>query len=912
MKWFRSNAVRGCLFVLAVGTAAPYAQAETAAQIVEKVRAALGIDAFEKQDKAVRLDGSVQNMGLTGTQTLLFDSAGRFRSVTDSQITRDTVFDGKTVRTRDVGGEVADEYFGDRTESLFSTWAATGLWFSREHDREFVLDNKTDEKNVILKIEFDEGRVSGEVTIDRATWRPTSWTLHHPVGDSTMTLKGEVRAGPLILPREIQLVSEHGSNLKGVVTNAELVPTPQWSVELASLKTKQDATFDSAVPSRLDVKKAPTGHLLVHPLVGGKDLGWFIFDTGAGTNVLEKRVIAKAKFETFGTVPAVGIGGATQASWCRPSTLQLGPITLHEPLTVVMNLSFLDQHMGVKVAGIIGYGTLARCLVELDLAASEINIHDSAKFHLTGADWSPLMLYNRVPCVTGRFEGHDAFFRLDTGAGGTMTFHAPTVERLDLLEGRKSESAMLGGVGGVKPARSAKVKWVEFGGKRHKKIRATFATQAAGAFADPYIDANIGGELIGKSVMIIDYPNSRIAFKWKSEQSGSESKPDVNDQTTAARAKPGRHSAHDKVAPTTPMEMVNDRPVIELRVQGKGPYRFVFDTGAGVTILTPELARELKIEATGKTRIGDPSAPHGIEVDTVNVDIGLCAENISDVPAVVWDDKAIFSALGDVHGIIGTAALPDYVVTLDFEKEQFRLSKEPLPNTDGTVHCDNQHGIPALDLSIGERIFPAQIDTGKSRDFSIPARLRNKLKYKSPPVSAQGRTANGEFDMEIATLDGTVKIAGCKIVDPELEITDRFRQGVVGTGVLRRFVIELDLAHERARFTPIPGWKLPESEKRRYGMMMSMGDGPVKIAGVVPGSIADRAGLKENDVVLKANGQDFEAMNFSERGKIARQSPLVLTVEREGQPIEIKLSFDDPPSPKSNQPKKEKWVEKGK
>jgi len=30
------------------------------------------------------------------------------------------------------------------------------------------------------------------------------------------------------------------------------------------------------------VKRAPTGHPLVKPVVNGQDTGWFIFDTGAG------------------------------------------------------------------------------------------------------------------------------------------------------------------------------------------------------------------------------------------------------------------------------------------------------------------------------------------------------------------------------------------------------------------------------------------------------------------------------------------------------------------------------------------------------------------------------------------------------------------------------------------------------
>lgn len=877
------------------------ARADDAAQIVKNVRSALGVDAFEKQDKAVRLEGPQEILGLKGAYTLTFDAAGCFHRSSDALVPLESIFDGETVRARDLGGEVTEQLLGDRTEALFNIWAVTGLWFSKDRCKDFVLDEKAGtDKIAVLQIALDDGRVRASVKIDRQTWRPTGWTFHGPIGNSTFEFSGQTRAGPLLVPTDIRIESENGSRISTGTTKADLVPVPQWSAELTALKPPNDTSFDGDIPPELEVKKVQTGHLLVHPLVNGKDLGWFIFDTGAGQNVFDQRVIKDADLKTFGAVPAVGVGGATKASLCRPKTLQLGPMTLREPLAVVMDLAFLDPFMGVKIAGIVGYGTFARCLVDFDLAKAKISIHDPAKYELSGANWTRLLIYDRVPCVPGRFEDHDGTFRLDTGAAGTLSFHAPTVERLKLLEGRKNSMSMVGGVGGMKKARSGKIKSLEFGGKKHKKMEATFATEAAGAFADPYIDANIGGDVIGKSVMVIDYPHSRIAFKWKPKKIKAATHTGGPDEASSAKASSKKHSTHRAQAHSTPMEMVNDRPVIEIRVQGKGPYRFVFDTGAGITVLTPELARELKLESTGKTQIGDPSAPNAIEVDSVNVDFELCGEKFSDVSAVVWDDNAIFSALGDVRGIVGMTTLVDRVVTLDFAEKQFRLSKRPLSET-GTVPCENHHGMPMMELSIGGQTVPVHLDTGKTRDLSIPAKLRNKLKFKHPPVSAQARSANGEFDMEIATLDGSAEIAGYKIADPELELTDRFRQAVMGTGILRRFVIDIDLAGERARFTPIKGWKLPASEKRRYGIMMSMGNGPVAITGVIPGSVAERAGLQKDDVILKANGKDFEALNFSERGQIVRRSPLALTIERDGKQIEIKLVFDDQPNPSEDE-----------
>ncbi|HKQ50282.1 MAG TPA: aspartyl protease family protein [Phycisphaerae bacterium] len=883
--------IAATIFVLA----APL-HAHDAAEVVEKVRAALGIDAFEKSDRAVRLSGPLEFAGLKGTQTAIFDAAGRFKEKFDAQLSRATVFDGKTVRARDIGGEVVDQALGDRTEALFGAWAASGLWFSGDRATSLVLDDDAgDEKTVDLTFSLDDGRAAGSVTIDRKTWRPIRWQFDDPVSKSTMEFEGELRVGPLRLPRKITAKTENGSVTISEFTQAELIPIPDWSAELADLAPTTSSSVDAAAAARLEVRRAPTGHLMVHPRVNGKDLGWFIFDTGAGQNVLDLRAIEEADLETFAEVPAVGAGGATTASFCRPRTLQLGPLTLRNSLAAGMDLAFLDAHMGEKIAGIIGYGTLAQCVVEFEVSAESISVFDPATYKLAKGDWTPLILYDRVPAVPGRFEDHDAVFRLDTGAGGTVMFHAPTVERLKLLDGRKTQTAMYGGVGGMKSSRSGRIKWLEFGGQRQKKVEAGFATEAVGAFADPYIDGNIGTDLLSESVMVLDYPHSRIAFQWKPSAKKKAAErvaahaPQSNKRDEASSK---RRSSPSSVS-VTPMKMENDRPVIDVRVQGRGPFRFVFDTGAGVAILSPELAEKLKIESSGKTRIGDPAAPHAVEVDTATVDFEICGEKFKDVSAVVWGDKAILAGLGDVDGIVGLPAISDRVVTLDFAKKELRLSKEPLPEGDGTVTCWSPHGIPLLDLSIGGETVPAHLDTGMTRDLSVPSELRDKLTLKGSPTPARARTASGEFELEIATLDGPAEIAGQKIVDPDLEFNKRFEHAVVGTGVLSRFTVELDLDGGRARFTPIPGWKPDPSQKRRYGMMMSMSDGPVTIAGVVPKSIAERAGLKTGDRIVKANGRVFESLNFSERGKVLKQSPLALVIERDGKPIEITLAFDD-------------------
>ena len=61
-------------------------------------------------------------------------------------------------------------------------------------------------------------------------------------------------------------------------------------------------------------------------------------------------------------------------------------------------------------------------------------------------------------------------------------------------------------------------------------------------------------------------------------------------------------------------------PMIEAKINGKGPFTFVLDTGAGTNVLDPKLADELELVSTGTTRLGDPSAPNAIEANTYELE----------------------------------------------------------------------------------------------------------------------------------------------------------------------------------------------------------------------------------------------------------------------------------------------------
>jgi len=145
------------------------------------------------------------------------------------------------------------------------------------------------------------------------------------------------------------------------------------------------------------------------------------------------------------------VGGKEAAAFRQGRLFELGPLRFENPMYVELDLSFLAGIFDEEIVGIVGYDVFARSVVELDPATGEASLHDPATYTLKGGEWRELLLDGRVPAVQASFEGHTGLFRLDTGANGTVTFHGPTVARLDLLAGRELGSGSAGGVGGSIP-----------------------------------------------------------------------------------------------------------------------------------------------------------------------------------------------------------------------------------------------------------------------------------------------------------------------------------------------------------------------------------------------------------------------------------------------------------------------------
>ena len=116
--------------------------------------------------------------------------------------------------------------------------------------------------------------------------------------------------------------------------------------------------------------------------------------------------------------------------------------------------------------------------------------------------------------------------------------------------------------------------------------------------------------------------------------------------------------------------------IVSVKINGRGPYDFVLDTGATFTCVDDALADELKLPewkgGFGTVVVGPAGgAMKLLKIDTLEVGDAKA----SGLVACSLDlDRIAPPGLG-IHGLVGLNFLKPYRVTIDFEKKSLRLEK---------------------------------------------------------------------------------------------------------------------------------------------------------------------------------------------------------------------------------------------
>jgi hypothetical protein len=264
-----------------------------------------------------------------------------------------------------------------------------------------------------------------------------------------------------------------------------------------------------------------------------------------------------------------------------------------------------------------------------------------------------------------------------------------------------------------------------------------------------------------------------------------------------------------------PLEMLDGRPTISISLNGRGPFRFIVDSGATATLVDPRLTAELGLAPVARALAGDPSGGPPREVEVFEAaELVIADGRFHDVRLIGLDDGAVWERLGGVRGVLSTRFMAGNVVILDFVAGELGIAPGSLAEGDGSVaYADPQRPIPNLRIDVVGHSVDADIDSGNKASLSLPAALRDSLSFTGELTTDSVRLVTRTMQVQRGRLDGSVRIAGLVFDRPQIDLQDGFPFANVGSQFLGGLVLAIDPANARLRLSREAAAEPPPSQE---------------------------------------------------------------------------------------------------
>ncbi len=274
-----------------------------------------------------------------------------------------------------------------------------------------------------------------------------------------------------------------------------------------------------------------------------------------------------------------------------------------------------------------------------------------------------------------------------------------------------------------------------------------------------------------------------------------------------------------------PLNIWNGIPLVDVHVDGRGPYRFAFDLEGSGGSIDSDLAREL-----GLCDAGDGVAVCA-KVSAADLTIGSLT-----LPGAVLEgeDAGRFGDDADrPRGVLRLGLLSDYLATLDYPNETFVFARGTLAAGDDGVlgYVLDDQGRPTLPLWIKGKRVDTIIDPTLPGGIILNRKHVERLSLPEEPMMI-GRTMNeeGTFPILSASFGGTIMLGEQALDHSSLRFIDLVDEAGIGQEVLNEFAITFDQANRRVRFVKDEGQGQRQQQLAAAVASMDEGSAALKAA----------------------------------------------------------------------------------
>ncbi len=258
-----------------------------------------------------------------------------------------------------------------------------------------------------------------------------------------------------------------------------------------------------------------------------------------------------------------------------------------------------------------------------------------------------------------------------------------------------------------------------------------------------------------------------------------------------------------------------------VKINDLGPYRFILDTGANTSALSPAIAEELGLHGAANTQImvhgvtGSATLP-AVRVESLQAGaVRISATNLPVLPGPVF---------GGADGILGINALQKTRIDVDFENDRVSITqstgRKPLPGYLVVPATLQKGGLLLVKGKVGKVPVSVIIDTGAERtlgNMALRTALIESARYDQEiDVTVLGATDDvsaGKYFRAPKISLGEADLVDLPVTFGDLHVfevwglaeTPALLIGMDLLGMLRKFIVDYRRREFQLRSYDMPG-----------------------------------------------------------------------------------------------------------
>ncbi len=337
-----------------------------------------------------------------------------------------------------------------------------------------------------------------------------------------------------------------------------------------------------------------------------------------------------------------------------------------------------------------------------------------------------------------------------------------------------------------------------------------------------------------------------------------------------------------RAAVTVPLEIQDGHLFVRVRIDGKGPFRMLLDSGS-INVLLPDIARTLQLLPDVASAGSDVNVVRAKRLDIGGVLIAKPAFATIDLKAFLQRVEGV----DDVAGVIGTEIFKRMPVTIDYDRAQLVLHRPATFKYAGkatAVPLSFRGTMPRVRARVDGADGVFDIGTGARGSLTLAAPFveANDLaaKYRATQTVVAGSSVSGPVRGGLARA-GELDVGGVPVRQPVVVLAapgtgaaanvDASSAGSIGYGVLRRFKPTFDYARGVV-YLDAGAANAEVDSFERAGLWLERTATGLVVVDVVADGPAAAAGLKPGDVVTAVNGKAFGTISLA-AARAAQRAP---------------------------------------